>query len=265
MKINSDIKIIFVDIDWTLLNHSYKPARYDKKSIDALKKAQEKGVLIFICTARPYHSVEQINLFNHFTPDGMVVANGGEVFVKDKIIYKTEYPVKYFEKLCEKVLTLGLNLEGIREKDCFLISDNHEDLKELFSTYPEDIPPIDDYYNQHVIGVNFFAPESIDEEMKAYLKKESYYFRYHPHGVDLAYEPHIKGVGVNKALEYLNICKDNAMAIGDDLQDIEMFDAVKYKVAMKNGKEEVKQASNFVTKHINRHGVKHALKKHKVI
>lgn len=265
MKISSDIKIIFVDIDWTILNHSYKPSRYDKKSIEALKKAQEKGILVFVCTARPYHSVNQINLFDHFVPNGMIVANGGEVIINDKVIYKTEYPIKDFERLCKKVLSLGLNLEGIREKDCFLISSYYEDLKQLFSTYPEDVPPVEDYHGQSVIGVNFFAPEKYDKEMQAFLNKEAYYFRYHPHGVDLAYIPHIKGVGVTKALEYLNISKDNAMAIGDDLQDIEMFEAVKYKVAMKNGKEEVKEASNFVTKHINHHGVHHALKKHKVI
>ena len=38
------IKIIFVDIDWTLLNHKYKPGKYDMSSIRALKRIQKKGI-----------------------------------------------------------------------------------------------------------------------------------------------------------------------------------------------------------------------------
>ena len=129
-----------------------------------------------------------------------------------------------------------MNLEGIREKDCFIISHNLEDMNKLFSTYAEDIPPVEDYHQQEVIGVNLFAPEKYDIEIKSYIRGAEYYFRYHPYGVDLAYIPHIKGEGVKKVLEYFHITKENAMAIGDDLQDIEMFAEVKYKVAMKNAK-----------------------------
>ena len=261
----NQIKIIFVDIDCTLLDHTKKPSRYDKKSIKALKRAQEKGVLVFICTARPYHSVHQIKLYDQFVPDGAIVANGGEVFVGEKVIYKTDYPVKEFEKLCKKVLSLGLNLEGIREKDCFIISDNLEDLNKLFATYPENIPPVEDYHGQKVIGVNLFSPEQYDDEIKQSIGDAAYFFRYHPHGVDLAHIPHIKGEGVKKVLEYYAIDQDGAMAIGDDLQDIEMFASVKYKVAMGNAKEEVKEASNFVSKSVTHHGVKYALKKHNII
>ena len=38
MKKNSEIKIIFTDIDWTILNHGHGKHIYDMKSIKALKK-----------------------------------------------------------------------------------------------------------------------------------------------------------------------------------------------------------------------------------
>ena len=43
-----DIKIIFVDIDWTILNHSSFPSAYDFESIDALKEAQKHWLFFVI-------------------------------------------------------------------------------------------------------------------------------------------------------------------------------------------------------------------------
>ena len=51
------------------------------------------------------------------------------------------------------------------------------------------------------------------------------------------------------------------MAIGDDIQDISMFNEVKFGIAMANGKEETIASASHVTKHISKHGVKHILNK----
>lgn len=116
-----DIDIIFVDIDCTLLNHSTRPPVFDFESIDALKEAQQQGVLVFLCTARPYHSVKRIGLFDLFSPDGMILANGGLALYGDKVLYETRMDPKDFEKICEVALSVGANVEGIRRYDSFLI------------------------------------------------------------------------------------------------------------------------------------------------
>ena len=63
-------KIIFVDIDWTILDHDLHDWHY--LSIDALKEAQKKGILVYLNTARPYDSIVHTGLFNIFKPDGIV-------------------------------------------------------------------------------------------------------------------------------------------------------------------------------------------------
>ena len=137
----------------------------------------------------------------------------------------------------------------------------NDNIKSLFDTYPEDIPPIEDYHNQETVEICLFAPKEYDEIIHKELPKDYIYFRYHDFGVDIAPLPHNKGDAVKVVLEKLNISKENAMAIGDDLQDISMFNEVKYAVAMGNGKEETINSATHITKHIDKHGVKHIIKK----
>ena len=76
-------QIIFVDIDWTILNHHISD--WDHESLNKLKELQSQGVLIYLNTARPYDSIVHTGLFDLFTPDGIVCTNGGVVFIKDKL------------------------------------------------------------------------------------------------------------------------------------------------------------------------------------
>ena len=257
----NDIQIIFVDIDQTLLNHYKRPSRYDKSSLRVLKKAQKKGIKVFINTARPYHSVMHIKFFDHFKPDGLVLSNGGLVIYNNEVIYSSDITVKDFEHFCEVVLKNNLNLEGIRKYDCFMIKDLDENTKSLFATYPEDVPPVEDYHNQETIGICLYAPQEYDGILKKEIPDNYLYYRFHETGVDVAPLPHDKGYAIKIVLDKLNISKDNAMAIGDDIQDISMFSEVKYGIAMGNGKEETINSASHVTKHISKHGVKHIIKK----
>ena len=62
---NKDYKIIFVDIDWTILDHEIHD--WDYYTIDVLKNLQKDGILIYLNTARPYDSIVHTGLFNIFT------------------------------------------------------------------------------------------------------------------------------------------------------------------------------------------------------
>ena len=256
----NNIKIIFVDIDWTILDHSSFPSVYDYESLDALKEAQKQGIKVFINTARPYHSVMQIKFFDYFQPDGMILSNGGLVIYNDEVLYASYIKIKDFESICDLAKQNNLCLEGIRLYDCFIIKEIDDAGKALFATYPEDVPPVEDYHNQKTIGICLFAPEKYDELFKNNLPDDFFYFRYHDFGVDIAPNPHDKGEAIDIVLDKLKISKENAMAIGDDIVDISMFNHVRYGVAMGNGKQEVIDNATHVAKHIQEHGVKEMLK-----
>ena len=256
-----NIKIIFTDIDCTIFDHSSPPSKFDKHSIKELKRMQKKGIKVFLCTARPYHSLEQIRLLDLFQPDGMILANGGLVIIGEEIVYQTKMDVKDFEYLCDLALSFDANVEGIRPYDCFLIKEVDKAVIELFKTYPEEYPKVEDYHSQKVIGCTLFLYKDFDEEFKKKIPSDYYYFRYHDYGVDVANVIHAKGEGIRIVLDKLNISKENALAIGDDIQDISMFEEVKYAVAVDNAKDEVKNRATHITKSVTHHGVRDILRK----
>ncbi len=264
MRIKPDIKIIFIDIDWTILSH--KDGRhFDMKSIKALRKAQQNGVKVVLCTARAYHSVHQTGLFYYFRPDGFIVCNGGMISLDHKTIYKSPISNDKFLKLCDLVSEYHLTMECVEPFSCFLLNPETPEVSKVYSIFHEDMPPIKDYHNKEIISCLLFMNKSLDEEFVPKLPEGLSFYRFCDDGGDLVEHHHLKGEGVKIALEYLNIDKSHAMAIGDDLGDISMFKEVKYSVAMKNGKEETKESAFYVTKEVWNSGVKHALKYFHVI
>ncbi len=260
-----DYKIIFTDIDWTIFDHSNGDHVFDVESINALKKVQEKGIKVFLCTARPLHTVKQIGLLDLITPDGMILCNGGLTLYQNKVINEKPITPSIFEKICEVVLSHGLTLEATEPFSRFLIAPKNEMVDFVFESFYEEVPPVEDYHNRHVISAMLFAGKEYDEILVQELPKEVNYFRFHDYGVDVLDVIHDKGESVKFVIDYFGYKKENAIAFGDDVADISMFKEVGTSICMENGKDESKENASIVTTHVWNHGVKDALKKLKII
>ena len=258
------IAIIFVDIDWTIYSHR-DGHDFDLESISALKKCQQKGIKVFICTARPYHSVKLTGLLDLFTPDGLILSNGGLVIYNNEIIYEKVFDQNKFEKMCEVVIKHCLTLEGVEPFTRFLIAPKTAYVDHTFATYFETIPPVEDYHHRHIIASMLFASIEDDEYLLKELPEGLYYYRFHPYAVDVLEKAHDKGEGVKFVLNYFHIHKRNAMAFGDDYGDITMFQEVKWSICLANGREECKKAAKIITSEVWNHGVKIALENLHVI
>ena len=262
---NQNIKIIFVDIDWTILDHRNGKHKFDKKSIRGLKKAQKRGVKVFFCTARPFHSIDQIGAFKLIKPDGYVCCNGAMAVVNDKVIYKSIIPHDVLHKLCEVSISKNVVMECIQDFDRFLTIKENKYVEYVYESFYEDMPNVRDYKDKDVISILLFAPREMDDELKKEFPKHISYYRFHDFGVDVLYEPHEKAIGLNKVLDYLNIDKEDTISFGDDYGDISMFNATGISVALNNGKDEVKAVATYVTKDVWKHGVYYGLKHYKII
>ena len=95
-----DVKIIFVDFDWTIYDHD--KVDFDYPSIEALKRAQEKGIKVFLATARSYDSLEHLKFFDLFQPDGMICCNGSVIFYHDEIIRTVFIPKEHIKEICKE-------------------------------------------------------------------------------------------------------------------------------------------------------------------
>lgn len=74
-----------------------------------------------------------------------------------------------------------------------------------------------------------------------------------------------KGRGVTKVLEYFGLQTSEAMAFGDGNNDLEMFQAIDYCVAMGNGSEDLKKIAWATCGNCEDDGIYHFCKENKLI
>ena len=80
------IKVAFFDIDWTLYDD--KECKWDSPSVEAIKRLQEQGVKVFICTARPYASFKWLGALDlGIQWDGFIASSAGYPFDDGKSIF----------------------------------------------------------------------------------------------------------------------------------------------------------------------------------
>jgi hypothetical protein len=169
-------------------------------------------------------------------------------------------------KVCEVAKKRNIVIQFVSEYERWISAPINDDAQHYFDVFFEKIPEIRGYSGENVSGVLLFCQEDQDNA----IAKEINYpgldvFRLFPYAIDIREHLIQKSDGIKKVLEYLNLKKEDALALGDDIQDIPMFELCKYSVAMANGNPKAKEAALHTTSHIDRHGVKRALKHFKVI
>ena len=104
---NNKYKIVFIDIDGTLVNDE---KIVPEENIKAIKKIKEKGIEVVLASGRPYHSIEEYSNTVGAIPY-IIGSNGGVVanFVEDKKIFTTNI---------EKEVALEI-LKVIKENDIY--------------------------------------------------------------------------------------------------------------------------------------------------
>lgn len=258
-----DIKIIFVDIDWTILDHNKHD--FDYESLDALRNAQSKGIMVYLCTARPYESILQIHLLDIFTPDGIICTNGGVIFYNDKLIKQNVIPSEMTAKTIQICNKYKLEIEYGTARDRFFSIPSNKYVTRYFATFNEKECPVKKYDGEEVTSLLLMCPKRFDKRLLKKLPKELDYFRFDNYGVDIRYERNDKGQAISYVLNYHKLSFDNALSLGDDFQDIFMFKATRYSAYIGEGKDEVRNAASFESKTIADHGVKFALEHFEVI
>ena len=80
MDKNSKIKALFFDIDGTLV--SFQTHRIPQSTVEALEKAKQNGVYIYISTGRPIILITNLGQIEHLI-DGYITTNGARCFVEN--------------------------------------------------------------------------------------------------------------------------------------------------------------------------------------
>ncbi|MDE5768614.1 MAG: Cof-type HAD-IIB family hydrolase [Oscillospiraceae bacterium] len=262
---NFNKKIMFFDIDGTLMEDSsshYMP----ESTVQALQLARQAGNLLFVNTGRPAVNVDQDVKNLHF--DGYICGCGSSIEINQKEIFYHGNP----PELCREIAQLvrDCNASPLYERrDAFFFDTQARilpfirEIRESFRIQEKNIwrstEDPDFSFDKFVIAYD----ESTDlEKFKAGIASHFVFIDRGERFAEMAQKNYSKKTGIEYILNYYEIPKENAYAIGDSLNDLPMFEAVGTSIAMGNGEKLIPYA-DYVTADLWHDGIYQAMQKFK--
>ncbi|WP_318504959.1 Cof-type HAD-IIB family hydrolase [Bacillus sp. T3] len=254
-------KIVFFDIDGTLLDHDKKLPMKTKMAIQQLK---QNGVFVAIATGRAPFMFE--GLRKELDVDSFVGYNGQYVVFENEVVYTNPLNHNEIVRLDQESKRNGHPLVFMDENTMKSSVAHHmyieESMGSLKFVHPEQDSSF--YYNKEILQVMIFMEEK-DENLYNGLYPDFKLVRWHPYSVDVMPLGGSKAEGIQQLVKRLGFKMEDVYAFGDGLNDLEMLETVGTGVAMGNAVNELKEKAKFITKDVAEDGIWHGLKELELI
>lgn len=253
------IKAIFLDIDGTLV--SFKTHRIPQSAIDALSKARERGVKVFIATGRPLPFVNNLDGLEY---DGIMTVNGANCQVGgDTVLCHNPISRDDLKRLMEYYRQKPFPVAFASNDDVFMTMSS-EEAGEVFELLNLDAPrtaPIGECLDMDVMQIIGFFDAGEETVLMRDVLTGCAAQRWHSKFADVISAGNNKAHGIDTMIGHFGISLDETMAFGDGGNDREMLRHVRYGVAMGNARSEVKEVAHYVTQSVDNDGIALALQK----
>lgn len=270
------MKYIFLDIDGTLFDH--KTYTVPKSACRAVELAREAGHKVFICTGRSCCMLDHVA---DIGCDGVVAAAGAYAEVEGEVIYEENIPDEELKSVLKFCRSKGVSyvLEGKKGiymhheiRDYFFIGNGrnrpgHEFFKQKSVYRMEDYRPEEEViYKFCLYAWKTGVLQEVEKELAdRYQFVYSLLDREEMYSVEVISIKNNKAVGVRKVLEHYGGSMEDAVAVGDSLNDIEMIQECGIGIVMGNGDERLKPYADYVTADIGEDGVYRALEHYELL
>lgn len=242
------IKLIATDMDGTFLNDNKEMA---PDFWDVYKKIDEKGVKFVVASGRQYSNLK--NIFNkNFESIIFLAENGSYVLRNNKELFSLTLEKNRVKELLEKGKRIKrCNIVLCGKKSAYIEKNSDNFFQSEVKKYYEHIEKVESLASveeDEFIKIAYFTERNSEEDIYPYLKDEKgvKVVISGENWVDISHIEANKGTALEKVIEELEISKDETMAFGDYLNDLEMLKAVKYSFAMKNAHPKIKEISSEV-------------------
>lgn len=263
-------KIIFLDIDGTLTEpgSNVPPA----SAVKAVRQAQEKGHLVFLCSGRNYAMLSPLLSYGF---DGVIASSGGYIICRGQVIYDcpmTEEQKENVLKVLKKnqVYSTIECLEGTYTDEAFKeflkANGSQKGNSELLRWREQlegslNILPMTAYQGQPVYKVVIMCqsreqlqePERVlGKEFVLSIQDADSFGIINGEVVNKKFD---KGKGVERVCQSLGIGLEHTIGFGDSVNDIEMIQAVSVGVCMENGSESLKKIADRICPAVDKDGL----------
>ncbi len=248
-------KIVFSDIDGTLLN---KDRELSPRTIKAVKRLKDSIPFVLISARMPAamrHLQAQLDIEN--LP--LICYNGGLILIDSKIRQSTVIPLNILDDLNAFNSKNACHLSLYHNDEWYVpqmdqwaereinntkivpaVKSNNDVIKDwkLEGKGAHKIMAMGD--PEKIEGIVNFLLSSHDDKLHLYRSKDTY--------LEIASKEISKFSAIEFLLkEHFEISVDHAVAYGDNFNDVEMLGRIGYGVAVSNGRPEARQAANVIT------------------
>ncbi|NEU03787.1 MULTISPECIES: Cof-type HAD-IIB family hydrolase [Clostridium] len=265
-------KLLCTDMDGTLLDND---KMVSEGTLDAIKKAHNKGAKIAITTGRIFTSARYYgHLLGIKAP--IIASNGAYIREGDNVIYKCVLGINN----CMEILNIfkkynlvphfytanGIFAGDTKYTSRFYAKSNQvvpdefkinikkvSQWKDIFDNYEEEI------LKAVAIDDDFEKLKKAKDEIRSLGKYEV--VSSFSNNFEVMNKNVSKGRAVEMLTKHFNISKDEVIAIGDSENDLSMISYAGLGVAMKNGEDLVKNVASYITDTNDNEGVKKVIEK----
>lgn len=252
-----DQKLVFFDIDGTLLDHDKKVPLSTKEAIYELKVC---GHEVAIATGRPPFLFKVLR--EELGIESYVSLNGQYVVYKGNVVYSNPIPTEVLHSLKEYAVSMGLPIIYISDENTKLNMTHHERVEESYTPHHLPIPECDpDYYlGRDIYQAALFCTAEEETSYNVEYNDQLRFVRWDKVAVDVIPTGGSKAAGIEKFIQHVGFKREDVIAFGDNLNDLEMLQFVGHGVAMGNADPVVKEIARYVTRDVDQDGIMHGLR-----
>lgn len=263
------MKLLFTDLDGTLLTDDKRILDADMAAIDAMLSRGHKLVL---CTGRPLTSAKQLAQKYGFDKPGffLVSFNGGLIYdyATENAILTRYIPVDEVKFIMDAAHRYGMHAHTY-SGDLVVSEYETEQLKTYCRLMKMDyvvVKDIREYYGEFInvvvkppIKVNIITPfdHSSLVDFRAEMRKTTagklFDVFSKPEMLEFSHMQSNKGDAVRFMAEYYKVPLEDTIAVGDEENDCPMIKAACVGVAVANASPVAKAAADYVTANDNNH------------
>ena len=225
------IKMVVVDLDETLLRTDKSISKY---TIDIIKKVRNQGIKIIFATARGA-STKSLVAYELF--DGYILMNGARAYIDNRLVYEKLISADIFrpflQELSNKGFRVAAEINSVHYSN-FNVNEKWHYINDFIIT---------DYLNISGDADKLYALMENSNQIEiinAILPDELYLNVSRDNLAMMMNKEATKWRGILSVANEFNISKNEIMAFGDDVNDIDMLSNAGFSIAMGNAIDKIK-------------------------
>lgn len=257
--------IVFFDVDGTLIDWSKKVYSPTKATREAISKLKENGYLTFLATGRPKNSVTES--IKNLGLNGYVASNGSYAELEGEVLFNECIDNERLKEVLNFLEKNNIDYLLESQEKNYVLNTENEKIKKLIIDADLGMENISEDWDKDTVKVNKIIAIGYDENSYDLtyneFREKGYAFMKNQFGdmFEIYISKYTKGYGVEHLLEKLDISKEKAYAFGDGENDIEMFQVVKYGIAMKGYHKGLEPHAFDFTEDVENEGIYKGLEK----